>query len=216
MHHTSDDGMSMTKEHQFIFALFASILISTSSCVTLGAAGIDDLKLISIQVIEKKNAPKSAWPRSLDSELFLDILLQTKVDLTDYANDYDYNVSNVIAACKSRSIDRQLALQGDTRVFDNLGPVTRETGNQIKRKKDRQAPLSYHIYVRMKSVKLASEPNAFRYNLLDQALNICVQIFGGRMVGGRFESNVVYISSKNVIYAINASDLSPANSSRFE
>ena len=52
---------------------------------------------------------------------------------------------------------------------------------------------AYQIYLFMKDIVTASDPNGFKYDLLDHPEDICFRVSGRNMLGRTFSSNVVVV-----------------------
>jgi hypothetical protein len=167
----------------------------TACAVLLGGTGPRDLQFTSVEIVDLKDLADIVWlgndPRP--SRAVAKIDLSTKMDLEDFARRHEFSVANVVSVCTGENIDKARALRRDVYVYDSVGQVDPFRKDEAAPPERRDTPHSYHVYVYLKPIKLAGNPDIFDYDLKQAPVDICIQFAGRNMAGRRFSSNVVRV-----------------------
>jgi len=178
-----------------IFAL-SPFWIGMVSCALAGGPDLQNLKLVSVAMIQPRNPADAATGSTnpWDDRAALVVNFSAERGLYAYAKQYEYNIGNTASFCRRNDIDKARLLQNDPYVFSALGKV------DAYRTHDPSASAgqpTYHVYVAITPVQLAGQ-STVNYDLRRDLEDICIQLRGGNMVGGKFTSNVIVIPKATI------------------
>lgn len=157
------------------------------------------LKLDSVKTVPASDVPRfvSLARANRPGALYLDVRFSAERDLSNYADEYGYNIFADASVCRDGQIDVSKLLRSDVWVYDGLGMI--EARREID-PTNSVLPI-YHLYIDTGSVPLASGP-VFEYNFRRDPEDVCVKLRGGNMLGDSFTSNTFMIPKAAIAEAM--------------
>lgn len=187
-----------------VFALPALLCIGTTACALASGNDLHGLKFVSVNTIDpiKASDVVSAGANPWPDRAVLVINFTSERDLLDYAKQHEYNIGNDSSFCLGNGVDAARPLQNSPYVFDTSGKVDAFRASVSKEKGPPSTDLPiYHVYVSIAPIALAGR-NVFAYDLRQDPEDICVQLRGGNMLGGKFVSDTIIVPKAAVVYAM--------------
>ena len=183
-------------------------LMALFSTIRPAAAGMDDFKLDSVEIVDLKDRPDIDW---LFAKPFsIPMMMATfsgDVDLREYARPHGFNIHYRVGLCLegSFSIDTTRQLQAMPDVYDSLGNIN--SRREITSSQQGASGYLYHVYFeyafeKAGSIDYPERVPSFLYDLRKTPADVCVQIRGGNMLAQSFQANTVLIPASNITEAI--------------
>jgi hypothetical protein len=180
------------------YVISTLLCVVLASCSIIGDVKVDNLAFVSVKESDLRNPTDAS--RSLPSNAPVIVISFTADrDLRKLARQHEFNIGNDAYFCREKKVDVSRPLQSASSIFDSLGKVY-ELGEDTSREtSDRKG--YYEIYISVKSISLAGQ-NVYNYDLRQDSGDICIEIRGGNMLGGRFASNIILVSKEAIDTAL--------------
>jgi hypothetical protein len=222
------------KMRKLIIALVVFCPFPPAWAINLGAA-IDDVSVVSIEVIDELKLTDSKAPRITSSGLLLMVKLSTSINLAWERNRWDYHIINNIYVCDQGIVDERKRILNDSSVYDDNGAVDDylvdntdlfyNRNNMKYQSNAKDGKYEYKIYFGVEQKRnifrvddsyatgspppgVHAEPLYFQYDLQSEPRDTCFQIHGSRWLSfWSFTSNTVLIPKERLIDAMSRAGL---------
>jgi hypothetical protein len=121
----------------------------------------------------------------------------TNLNLWDFAQSEEYNVTIHVTACADQKLNPTQELQSSVYVYTKSGAFD-SLGSKPPPDIGR-----YRVYFSVVPFPIRSDtPQTFRYDLAADPFDVCFRLRGGNMLGGTFYSNTVVIPGTTIRKAL--------------
>ncbi|MGV8998079.1 MAG: hypothetical protein ACOH12_14145 [Parvibaculaceae bacterium] len=182
-------------------------LVALCGCALIDSSR-SNLHYASTKIVDLKDEPPATWflQKRPPSTLALLVNFTTDESLTKLAHRHEFNIVNEASLCDSAGeIDLSKELQNDSSVYDSFGLAT--TYDKSDTQNSRLSNVSYHVYINLKGIPLAGDPDVFLYDLKSAPQNVCVRLSGGNMLGSKITSNTFVVPKMAIVNALKDADL---------
>ena len=191
-------------------ALFFCACISLAGCV-LFVRGVDDLRLVDVQPVQvgAVDTLRTERPNLPSSYVIGGLVVATQADIRKIREESQLNIWYTLTICNTGTTVRGWAGVYEHGVNINPNPMIKSIQSTYRHQAtshDDNEPYIYEIYFDPRSAYSepirADYPWKYRaYDLVREPQDLCLRVRGGNMVGGRFASNTIVVSSAQIAHA---------------
>lgn len=170
-------------------------VLAVVSCIFLPMPPVDDLKLVSVDVVAQSDIPKhdKLWDEGVIAKPLVRVTFSSSYDFQRLARRWNYYIGQQTAYCNNDVPDRQNQIEGFPGIYDHMGQVYEYAERESSA--DARGRILYHVYF---DAEQHGNVNFKPYDLIREPRDVCIQMNGHNEIAGeiptvRFRSNVLVL-----------------------